>query len=243
MNQALQIRSALAAEQLPPPSEAWLRSVLAHMPPAAGTTALPTLVARAKQRLLAADLTMPGLFDGGVAVFPRALLGPAAVADARQDARLPHDVVVQVRDVENLAQSRWQQVEALEAVERGEQKRGREVIRVVRSEDPEGGSPAAAAAAGAASTSAPATATHRLVLQDAAGQALFALELVRNPRIAVGRLHVGEKLVVKAGTAAARGTLLLEPASLVFLGGQVEALHTAWTAGRLARLREAARTE
>ncbi|CAK7244456.1 MAG: hypothetical protein STHCBS139747_005996 [Sporothrix thermara] len=262
MNQALQLRSALTSEQLPAPAQAWLQTIVAQQPPQQRT--LPALVAAAKTRLLASDLTAPSLFDmvsSPPPVFPRGLVGSSAASV--QETRLANDVVAQVVDLENLSQSRWQQVEALEAIERGEQKRGREIIRVsagrdVANNDDDGGdetaavrtgstgavsaSAAAASSTGTTTSSGDANATHRLVLQDAAGQTLFALELTRIYRIGVGRLRMGEKLLLKTGTVVARGTLLLEPANVKFLGGHVEALHKTWVEGRLARLRSEARS-
>ncbi|KAL1899208.1 hypothetical protein Sste5346_003130 [Sporothrix stenoceras] len=250
MSQALQIRSALAAEQLPAPSQAWLQSVISQQP--AQQRSLPALVASAKARLLATDLTASGMFDSASQPpgFLREVLSPQAASV--QETRLAQDVVVQVVDMENLSQSRWQQVQALEAIERGEQKRGREIIRIPvgGEEGGEGGDEAGAESSrpgtgrqlASAANNAPSDAfsTHRLVLQDAAGNTLFALELTRIHRISISRLHIGEKLVLKAGTVVARGTLLLEPASIKFLGGQVETMHKTWLDGRLKRLREAA---
>lgn len=43
---------------------------------------------------------------------------------------LSSDIHVQVLDIENLSRSRWEQVEELEALERGEGTRGREIIRL-----------------------------------------------------------------------------------------------------------------
>ncbi|CAK7266033.1 hypothetical protein SEPCBS57363_001890 [Sporothrix epigloea] len=249
MNQALQIRSALVSEQLPAPAQVWLQTLIAQQPPQQRT--LPALVAAAKARLLASDLTTPGLLDASLPppVFSRELLSASAVSI--QEMRLAYDVVAQVVDLENLSQSRWQQVQALEAIERGEQKRGREIIRVPAAGDAENGEGAdetdtgtmdGRPAAPAASTStSDANATHRLVLQDAAGQTLFALELTRIYRIGIGRLRMGEKVLIKKGTPVARGTLLLEPVSVKFLGGQVESLHKTWVEGRLARLRAEAK--
>ncbi|CAK7208835.1 hypothetical protein SCUCBS95973_000245 [Sporothrix curviconia] len=251
MNQALQIRSALASEQLPAPGQAWLQTLVAQQP--AQQRTMPALVAAAKARLLASDLATPGLFDTASPppVFPRELLGPSSAS--LQETRLTHDVVAQVVDLENLSQSRWQQVQALEAIERGEQKRGREIIRVPAGgyggggdgddddDETDAGTANGRPAARTASTgTSDASATHRLVLQDAEGQTLFALELARIYRIGIGRLRMGEKLLLKTGTVVARGTLLLEPASVKFLGGQVEPLHKTWVEGRLARLRSEA---
>ncbi|KAF7547776.1 hypothetical protein G7046_g8903 [Stylonectria norvegica] len=82
-------------------------------------------------------------------------------------------------------------------------------------------------------------ATHRLVLQDFRGTKVFALELRRMDGVGVGKTNVGEKILLKAGTVVARGTVLLEPEKCVLLGGKVEAWQKTWVEGRLARLRDA----
>lgn len=167
------------------------------------------------------------------------------------------DIVLQILDIENLSRSRWEQVEELEAIERGEMTRGREVVRLPVEEDDNDRNenqndgppppPAATAAGGAAGSGAGAgsgsgvgaKATHRLVLQDCRGEKVFALELKRIERFGVGTTNIGEKLSVRKDTRIARGVLLLEPANCVPLGGRVEAWHKAWVDGRLARLKEA----
>ncbi|KUI58232.1 RecQ-mediated genome instability protein 1 [Cytospora mali] len=199
----------------------------------------------AKTRLLASDLTTPGLLDPAAIptlTFPTGITDPSA-----REARLAHDVYVQVVDVENLSRSRWEQVEDLEAIERGEQTRGREVIRLpvgggggVGDEQETPPQPAAQQEAGGGGASK--NATHRLVLQDCKGQKVFAIELTRIPKIAIGTLNIGEKILLRKGTIVARGTILLEPNTCHILGGKVDAWQKAWLEGRLARLKEAVRT-
>lgn len=140
----------------------------------------------------------------------------------------------------------WEQVEELEAVERGERTRGREVVRVTAEDDDgiaganEGSQTQTTTQRRAAATAtAGKNATHRLTLQDRNGKRVFALEMRRMDRIGIGKTCMGEKLLLKAGTAVARGTVLLTPDSCVFLGGKIEAWQKAWMEGRLARLREA----
>ncbi|KAL8404847.1 hypothetical protein RB594_009651 [Gaeumannomyces avenae] len=261
---AAQIRASLVAQSLPPPSHAWLQNLLSSRP--RPLPPLPSLTATAKARLLAADLTAPGLLDpAGTAPFPPVTSGGGGggggggSAVVAQEVRLPRDVACQVLDVENLSRSRWDQVEELEAVARGELTRGRQVVRVRDAdadddEDEDGGHAAATPAAAPARpggapppqqqqqqpSPADRNATHRLVLQDCRGQKLFGLELRRVERIGVGRTNIGEKLLLRAGTVVARGTVLLEPDRCVVLGGKVEAWQKAWVDGRLARLKEAA---
>lgn len=148
--------------------------------------------------------------------------------------------------MEDLSRSRWEQIEELERVERGESRRGRAIVRV---EDEEGEEEAQRATQGPR-TQAPnlnqnqapkakGNTTHKLTLQDRAGTVIPALELVRNPRIGLGVTRIGEKIIVKRGAVVARGTVLLEPSTCVFLGGGVEADEEKWAKERLGRLRGA----
>ncbi|CRK20856.1 RecQ-mediated genome instability protein 1 like [Verticillium longisporum] len=242
MDLALQLRLALQAAHYPTPTAPWLTALLGtrHPPPP-----LQSLVATAKARLLAADLTTPALLDPAhAAAFPPDLAAPTTAART-----LAADVHVQVADVENLSRSRWEQVEALEAIERGEGTRGREIIRLptndaaddtlghdlgdtATTQQPQ--QPPTRASAAAAGN-----ATHRLVLQDCRGQNVYAMELTRIERIGVGVTAIGEKMLIRRGTRVARGTLLLTPENCVVLGGKIEAWQRPWVEGRLTRLREA----
>lgn len=141
---------------------------------------------------------------------------------------------VQVVDVENLSLSRWEQIEELEAIEKGERTRGREVIRVTDEDGDETASQQARNVAYAA-----ANAVHRLVVQDRMGKRIYAVELRRIQRVGVGKTNIGEKIMLKAGTVVARGTVLLTPESCVLLGGRVEAWHEKWTKERMKRLKDA----
>ncbi|KAH6891065.1 hypothetical protein B0T10DRAFT_595195 [Thelonectria olida] len=234
---------------IPPPPLNRLPRLSHHRPlPAAP---LPSLVATAKARLLAADLTSPALFS--IASLPS--LPPHADAAATKELRLPQPVHVQVLDIENLSLSRWEQIEELEAVERGEMTRGREVVRVTAEDDENNTGvgesqatqrPPRTSSGAAANTSvrrAGKNATHRLVLQDCKGTKVYALELRRIDGVNVGKTQAGEKILLKTDTVIARGTVLLEPEKCVLLGGKVEAWQKVWSDGRLARLREAASRE
>lgn len=237
-----QIRAGLQAQGLPPPSLSWIQSVMPQRRP---LPPLPALIATAKARLLAADLTHPSLFEQVMPGLPQNLSNPAV-----KDVRLPADVLVQVLDLDNLSMSKWEQVEELEAIARGEQTRGREVIRLptASAEDEEqygtqsSTAPVAPASRGpgpAAPSTTSKASTHRLVLQDCKGQKVYALEHKRIDKIGIGSLNIGEKILLKKGSTVARGLVLLEPASCAIQGGRVEAWQKGWTEGRLARLREA----
>ncbi|GAB1317572.1 hypothetical protein MFIFM68171_07782 [Madurella fahalii] len=250
MEAARHLQSALSSQSIPTPSLAWLQDLAVtrpHPPPP-----LASLLATARTRLLAADLTTPDLLDPQYA--SQHCLPPNLQQSgvATREAKLRRDVVVQVLDMEDLTRSRWEQVEEMEAIARGEGTRGREVVRLPTTT-------AAAAADGGGDGEGDENqaagggqdrqqqqrqeggknATHKLVVQDCRGQKVYAIELKRVERIAVGRTFIGEKLLLKAGTTVARGVVMLEPGQCVVLGGKVEAWHRAWAEGRLARLREA----
>ncbi|KAI1274130.1 RecQ mediated genome instability protein Rmi1 [Xylaria sp. FL0933] len=251
MDLPAQIRSGLQSQGLPPPSITWIQTAMPNRNP---LPPLPALVATVKTRFLAADLTNPALFDSPSPAFPPSPSNPEV-----KEVKLTWDIPVQVLDIENLSKSKWEQVEELEAIARGEQTRGREIIRlptgseedefavdsqatqsamngVERPGFPTRNGPAASANIANASSR---NATHRLVLQDCKGQKLYGLELKRIDRIGIGTLNIGEKIILKRGAILARGTLLLDPATCTILGGKVESWQKDWIDGRLARLREA----
>lgn len=242
MDMASQLRSALAAQSLPPASATFLTTLIGSRTPPPPTA---SLLATAKARILACDLS-----SSGGAILDTAAMASLPAADARaEEGRLSRDVHVQVIDVENLSLSRWEQVEELEAVERGETTRGREVIRVsAEDEEAEEGARAAGtqrsnAGGGGGGTGqqqqAARNAVHRLVLQDCKGTSVYAVEMKRMDRVGVGKTSIGEKMLLRAGTVVARGSVLLTPEKTVFLGGKVDSWHEAWMSGRLARLKAA----
>lgn len=211
---------------------------------------LPALTATAKARLMATDITNAGVLDATASAFPPDLSNPEV-----KETRLPRDILVQVLDIDNLTKSKWEQVEELEAIARGEQTRGREVIRLpTAGEEDEEGTVSSASTQiistgpnlrggppGSGTT--PKNSTHRLVLQDCTGQKVYGLELKRIDRIGVGTMNIGEKILLKKDTVVARGTVLLDPTMCTIFGGKVEAWQKAWVDGRLARLREALGSE
>ncbi|KAH0529734.1 hypothetical protein TsFJ059_004442 [Trichoderma semiorbis] len=232
-----QLRRAILAQSLPPPSQTLLTTLTSRSPP----PPIPSLLATAKARLLASDLTN----TSGTIVDPSMPVFPSNIDSATvQESTISQNTHVQVLDIENLSLSRWEQVEELEAIERGERTRGRQVIRVTEEENGEtdGSSSSAgqtqASRAGNATASGGANAVHRLVLQDGRGKKVFAVELKRISGIGIGKTHIGEKILLRAGAVVARGTVLLTPENCTLLGGKIEAWHEAWMEGRLVRLRE-----
>jgi len=135
-------------------------------------------------------------------------------------------IACQVLDVEDIGRSRWSQVEALEAAERGEGTKGREVIRVIPS-DEQGGDRDAYVSFG----------PHKLLVQDVQGTRMYGVELQTIEGINVS-MSIGTKLVLKDVTVA-RGVILLEPQSVNVLGGKIEQLHKEWRETRKERLKVA----
>ena len=203
------------------PTAAWLTAFVASARP---STPLPALTQTAQFRLLATDITA-SLSRTESGVFPR------DVHDAHKAAwSLAGPLVVQVLDVLDVGHSCWAQVEALEARDRGEATKGREIVRVVPGEvdAPGQADPAAAPSAG----------PHKVLLQDVGGVRVWALELRSVDGVNVGMM-IGCKLLLK-NVAVARGVLLLEPACVTVLGGKVESWHKLWVQDRLERLKKAA---
>ena len=139
--------------------------------------------------------------------------------------QLPGPIAVQVLDVEDMSQSRWEQIEAIEALERGEGTKGREIVRVVASV--EGGEEAVVAAK--------AGGPHKVLLQDARGVRVYGVELRDVEGVGLA-MSMGCKMVLK-GVSVARGVVLLEPRTVTLLGGKIEALHKGWREGRKASLK------
>lgn len=224
-----QLRASIISANLPAPSAQLLTLLTTSRNP---PPPLPSLLATAKARLLSADLTSSPLIDASLGTLP-----PDIFNASTKQAFLPRDVHVQVVDVENLCLSRWEQIDELESIERGERTRGREVIRV--DDEDEGNEPRTQTQRpqGEGGTAGK-NGTHRLVLQDRTGRQVFAVELERLHRVGIGKTLMGEKLLIKKGLVVARGSLLLTGDKVVFLGGKVEAWHKAWTEGRLTRLKE-----
>lgn len=235
----MQLLALLQTYNLPPPSHKWLQTLIATRNP---PPPLPSLAMTAKTRLLAADLTTPGLLDA--ALIPTICFADVINSPSVKETRLRSDVYAQVLEVENLSRSRWDQIEELEAIERGEQTRGREIVRLPVHASLDGDDSSSAvretAAAPDPTGAAVRNATHRLLLQDCRGQKVYGFELVHIPEIAVGVLPIGAKILLKKGTVVARGSILLEPKTCQMLGGKVEAWQRSWLDGRLARLRDAA---
>ena len=142
---------------------------------------------------------------------------------------------MQLLDIQDLGVSKWSQVEAIERIERGEEVRGREVIRTIRgaTDDDDDG---ATATASTKKSQGP----HKLVLQDASQSLVTGFELVAIPKLFTGDdgMCIGGKIILKAGTRVRRGMVMLTPDTMVLLGGKIGSWDTKWREDRKKRLTE-----
>lgn len=160
---------------------------------------------------------------------------------AVKERRVLGPVPVQILDIDDIGSSLWSQVEMIEMRARGEEIKGREIVRTVTLDEDRGGAnigtsgdavgTVAERAAGHGSSLGP----HRLVLQDAKGTKVTAIELTPVDGIGIGKTSIGAKMILKNATAA-RGVILLEPACTTLLGGKIEVLDKQWKEGRKDKL-------
>lgn len=226
---ATECRNALACKSLHPSPE-WLRAFLATQRP---TTPVSALASTATFRILAGDITTI-LSPALTPVLPRDIHR----ADIKERKLPSNDIVVQILDIEDLGRSRWEQIEAIAAIERGEGTKGRQIIRVGVNED--GGQELVGppdAAASAMSMTAEPKGPHKILVQDIEGTTAYGIEF--RPIEALGlAMPMGGKLILK-GCTIARGVILLEPTTIVSMGGKIEALHQQWISGKKERLSNA----
>ncbi|KAI4124338.1 MAG: hypothetical protein LQ338_004851 [Usnochroma carphineum] len=199
------------------PTQQWLT---AFMNTQKTTTPVPALTQTASFRLLSSDITTSLSTDTSHCL-------PPDIHNVEiKERRLQGPIVLQLLGIEDMSKSRWEQVEAIEALERGEGTKGREIIRVTGTEDDEfganvrrGGGP------------------HKLSLQDARGTRLFGIELKEVRGVGLG-MSIGCKMVLK-NAIIARGVVLMEPGNTTILGGKIEAWHKAWKENRKTELKAA----
>lgn len=243
------------------PSDGWLTtflSTISRPPP------LPALTSTAHFRLIQTDIT------ASLIARPTALL-PSTIGDVQvKNNVLQSDMVVQVLEIIDTSTSKYSQIEAIERVERGEEIRGREVIRNVSTNDDgtdddggprqnaygrPSGNNTLANRAGKKGTTGP----HKLLLQDIAGTRIWGFELSRiekitiintNPNSTEGAgqsqvegTQIGCKLLLKKGTIVRRGMVMLSPSNVNVMGGKIEAWDDKWRTGRKPRLQQELETE
>ena len=208
------------------PTSTWLSTFLStqRSPP----PPLTSLVSTATFRLLNANITT--CLDTS----SKCCLPPEVQNVNVKERKLSGPIVVQVLDVEDVGKSRWEQIEAIEALERGEGMKGREIVRVAGPEEEDGTSNIATP---------PPTSTakkggpHKLLFQDAAGNVVYGFEMVDIAEVSLS-MNIGAKIVLK-NAVVARGVVLLEPSTASAIGGKIEALHKQWKDERKERLKKA----
>ena len=188
-----------------PPKQAWLRD---FMPSIRLNTPIVALQKTAIFRILSTDLTQAVQISSPNSVFPAGVSSPEV-----KERKLAGPITVQVLDIEDIGQSCWSQVENIEAHERGEMTKGREIIRVVTDETNTDSNNTA--------DTAPSSGPHKLLPQDANGTKVFAFEMEELRGLGVQLTSIGAKLVLR-DVVVARGVLLLEPKGTEVLGGKVE---------------------
>jgi RecQ-mediated genome instability protein 1 len=197
-------------------ADAWLNTFLSTQSSAVPVSSLKQT---AMYRVLHSDIATTMQTGPGV-VFPANILD-ASIPERKLQGVIP----VQVMDIEDIGRSKWGQVEALEAIERGEMTQGREIIRFVPGEDEGSEQPSQLPSAG----------PHKVLLQDAAGCRVYGFEL--SPVQGVNlNMAIGTKLVLKDVTVA-RGVILLQHTTTTFVGGKIDNLHKQWKEGLKERLK------
>jgi RecQ-mediated genome instability protein 1 len=237
-----QLSAALTQSGLPTPSPSFLTPILTSASNSQRQLPLSSLSATARLRLLSADISTLAILS------PTNGSLPQNITDVRvKEKVLAQDIPVQVIDIEDIGRSKWDQIQELEAERKGEKVKGREVIRVLPTQDNENGSTASTQA-----ISTPVTANaviwskgpFKVLLQDMKGQKVYGFELKRVEKLGYPPgMNIGCKVMLKKGCKVARGMVLLEPACVVVLGGKIEALDKAWREGREDRLREAVKKD
>ncbi|KAI9863470.1 MAG: hypothetical protein M1824_000150 [Vezdaea acicularis] len=230
--------STLTTKHALHPHPPFLQTLLNTHPP---TTPLPRLTEFALTSILRSNITRT-LSPPPSALLPCDISGPGLAS-----RKVLGPVVCQVLRIEDVGRSRWEQVEALEARERGEGRRGWVVVRVGAEGEEEEGEGGGGIGGGGGGTAGAATAggvraeggggTWKLLLQDARGTNVWAITL-KDVKGVDGAMGIGCKLLLK-DVAVARGVVLLEPRSTVVLGGVIEEANRKWVEGRKEELKKA----
>ncbi|KAH9880012.1 hypothetical protein J1614_002037 [Plenodomus biglobosus] len=198
------------------PTPAWLQSFVSTTRP---NTPLPAIKQTAVFRLLATDITTT-VHQPAACVFPQDIL-----KGTTQSRIVAGPILCQILDIEDIGHSRWSQVESIEAQERGEMTKGREIVRVVEQEN-EGSSEAAVPIQSKG--------PFKLLLQDAKGLKIYAFDLRGIDGLNTS-MTMGAKLTLK-NVDVRRGVVMLEPGNVQVLGGKLDALDKAWKESRKERL-------
>lgn len=237
-NPQSQISSQLQSTKSLSISPAWLDSFIASSSASLQRNVpISALTQTALFRILSSDFRDTLATTNPISLLPVDIFDPNV-----KERRLTGPVPVQVMDIEDIGTSLWSQVEAIERVERGEAIRGREIVRTVTVGDDsearanhDGTNGAGDSNTGANDNSNTSNGPHRVILQDAVGTRTVAIELRRIHGLAVGKMQIGAKLILRNATVA-RGMLLLNPDCVTVLGGKIELLDREWKESRKTKL-------
>lgn len=178
---------------------------------------LPALASTANFRLLASDFTTSLSTQTGQS-FSR----DAGDVETKESI-ISADIPVQVVDIIDTSISKWAQIEGIERVERGEEIRGREVIRNVPGANDDNDTNQVPRGNTQTENKKGSTGPHKVLLQDAARSKVWGFELSRIDRITiinpdpptrntdgtmtpsrVEGMQIGCKMVVRKGASTLR---------------------------------------
>jgi RecQ-mediated genome instability protein 1 len=218
------IRTHLTSKNLPP-NEQWLNSFKPSIKPNAPLVANQR---SAESRLLHSDFTQ-SLQKPARFCFPAGIASPEV-----KELQIPGPVPVQILDIEDIGRSRWSQVEAIEMEERGEMRKGQEVVRVLPDDENNTDMNPPVTQASRDAQAGP----HKLLLQDAKGNNAYAFEMENIKGVGVA-MPMGAKLLLR-NVVVARGVILLTAATVEVLGGKIEAWEKKWREDRKKVLKDRA---
>ena len=216
------IRAHLLSTKSLPVSTTWISNFLASLSQNQQRAPPSALAQTALFRILTTDFTKTLSTSAPSTLLPREVSDPSI-----KERRISGPVPVQVLDIEDIGSSMWSQVEKIEQVERGETIRGREIVRNVNVDDADNANEGTANNASRSTGITTSNGPHRLILQDAAGTKIVALEYKDVNGISIEKLAIGAKFVLK-DIVVARGMALLTPETVTLLGGKIEAWDTTW---------------
>jgi len=130
--------------------------------------------------------------------------------------------------MQDIGHSIWSQVSLLEAAERGETTKGREIVRLAPDAVDEGEGNETSA------VDSRARGPCKVLLQDINGANIYGFEMQRVE--ALGSVGIGAKVLLRDAVVS-RGVVLLEGRTVEVLGGKVEAWDKEWRKGRIRELR------
>ncbi|GAB7337354.1 hypothetical protein MBLNU457_g2704t1 [Dothideomycetes sp. NU457] len=220
---AAEIKTYLTTLHLPP-TQTWLST---FTPTIRSTTPLPALKKTALFRLLQSDIRTSLTASATNTL-------PASATDPTTKTSILHGTIpVQVLDIHDVGHSTWSQISLLEAAERGEMTKGREIIRLAP-DAIDGSTADGDSGDNSAVGDSRARGPLKVLMQDINGVQIFGFELQRVE--ALGQLGIGAKVLLR-DVVVNRGVVLLEARTVEVLGGKVEAWDKAWRRGRIRELR------